>query len=151
MTGVALTAAEREALADWRALVAADCRKAMPTKGAMQEALGRAVDLIDRLARPAPASAATTTEMVEHAPTMKEHVMSDDAKKAEGLIEKFKVERLTPSSRGIDHDGCRYFVLDPQHDPGARFALRAYKVWAEKHGFGPLAADLDSWLDGLDD
>lgn len=47
------------------------------------------------------------------------------------------------------HEHCRYFVLDPAHDMGARFALRAYKVWAAKQGYNALAEDLDEWLDRL--
>jgi hypothetical protein len=43
-----------------------------------------------------------------------------------GLFAKFRVERLTPSSRGIDHTGCRYFVLDITHDPHALPAALAY-------------------------
>lgn len=67
----------------------------------------------------------------------------------DGLREKFRVERTAPSSRGIDHSDCQYFVLDPKHDPGARFALRAYKAWARKHGEAALAEDLDAWLHQL--
>ena len=32
----------------------------------------------------------------------------------------------------------------------AQSALRAYKVWAARHGYDALATDLDDWLDSLD-
>lgn len=67
-----------------------------------------------------------------------------------GLIAKFQVERLTPSTRGIDHSHCRYFVLDPRHDLIARDALRSYAVWALADGQTRLAADLSNWLDELE-
>lgn len=59
----------------------------------------------------------------------------------EGLIGKFKVERLTPSSRGINHNGCQYFVLDITHDPFTRAAVLAY---ADECGeeYPHLAVDL---------
>jgi hypothetical protein len=69
--------------------------------------------------------------------------------KDEGLTGKFRVERLTPSTRGIDHTGCRYFVLDPQHDPSALFALTRYSHHARAEGYAALADDLDEWLAGI--
>jgi hypothetical protein len=63
-----------------------------------------------------------------------------------GLEPKFIVERIKPSSRGIDHSSCRYFVLDPQHDPLAAEALAYYARLAEAHGDLALAEDLDDWL-----
>ena len=39
------------------------------------------------------------------------------------------------------HDGCWYFVLDPQHDPHARIALAAYAVDCAPH-YPKLAEDL---------
>lgn len=50
--------------------------------------------------------------------------------KEAGLFRKFKVERtLDPEGK---HDGCRYFVLDPQHDPIAREVLRSYAEIANR-------------------
>lgn len=69
--------------------------------------------------------------------------MSD--KHAQGLMRKFKVERLTPSSRGIDHNDCHYFVLDITHDPHARDAALAYADSCQ-HEYPNLAADLRSIL-----
>lgn len=44
-----------------------------------------------------------------------------------GLHHKFNVTRTDGSSEpGGRHDGCFYFVLDTDHDPYARAALRAY-------------------------
>jgi hypothetical protein len=64
----------------------------------------------------------------------------------QGLIDKFTVTRNYPSSRGIDHDQCQYFVLDPQHDPFARHALQVYAEQAEVNGYHALADDLTEWL-----
>lgn len=44
------------------------------------------------------------------------------------------------------HDGCRYFVLDPQHDPHAVTGLRAYAE-AVRSELPGLAADLDAWIE----
>jgi hypothetical protein len=62
-------------------------------------------------------------------------------KRAEGLMRKFKVERLTPSSRGINHDACQYFVLDINHDRHARAAASAYAQSCESE-YPNLARDL---------
>lgn len=62
-----------------------------------------------------------------------------------GLEARYEAKKINdPEGK---HDDCAYFVLDPQHDPGARFALRAYKVWAGRHGYDRLALDLEKWLD----
>ena len=58
-----------------------------------------------------------------------------------GLFAKFRVERLTPSSRGIDHTDCRYFVLDITHDPHALPAALAYANSCESE-YLPLAQDI---------
>jgi len=68
-----------------------------------------------------------------------EPMMTD--KHAEGLMRKFKVERLTPSSRGINHDACQYFVLDIDHDRHARAAALAYAQSCELE-YPNLARDL---------
>jgi len=62
-----------------------------------------------------------------------------------GLYGKFRVERVEPSSRGIDHSACRYFVLDPQHDPHAVTAMRSYAN-AVRTSAPDLAADIDRWV-----
>lgn len=72
------------------------------------------------------------------------HMDGDD-----GLIRKFKVERLTPSSRGIDHTRCEYFVLDPLHDPIARQVLSRYAEIADQVGDKALASDMYKWLSDL--
>lgn len=66
-----------------------------------------------------------------------------------GLVEKFKVERIIPSSRGIDHSECEYFVLDPKHDPIARGCLVEYGRIADQVGEKKLAADIFQWLSDL--
>ena len=58
-----------------------------------------------------------------------------------GIYPKFKVERLTSSSRGINHDHCQYFVLDITHDPHALAAASAYADSCEAERPN-LAADL---------
>lgn len=62
-----------------------------------------------------------------------------------GLESRYRVEKVNdPTGK---HDDCRYFVLDPQHDPVARAALRAY---ADAPGTSDdLRADLMSWLDDI--
>lgn len=75
--------------------------------------------------------------------------MDVNASKDRGLENRFKVERLTPSSRGIDHSDCQYFVLDPQHDHIARQVLRVYATTAREEGFEALADDLEKWVGGI--
>ena len=66
--------------------------------------------------------------------------MSD---KRRGLYEKFEVRRTDGRDRpGEKHHGCRYFVLDLDHDPLAYPALVAYADVAEKVGYRALARDL---------
>lgn len=71
-----------------------------------------------------------------------------------GLTNRYRVEKINdPSGK---HADCRYFVLDPQHDPLARIALAAYadaaaKGHIDKGGYlhtpyKRLAADLRAWL-----
>ncbi len=58
-----------------------------------------------------------------------------------GLVERYRVEKIhDPDGK---HAECRYFVLDPQHDPAARPALEAYaaNTWTD-----PLQRDLRAWL-----
>ncbi len=45
----------------------------------------------------------------------------------QGLYKKFEVKRVDGSDApGGKHDGCRYFVLDLDHDPHAKAAMSAY-------------------------
>lgn len=47
--------------------------------------------------------------------------------KSRGIYQKFHVERTDgKSAPGEKHHGCRYFVLDVDHDPHAAAALEAY-------------------------
>jgi hypothetical protein len=64
-------------------------------------------------------------------------MMGDPTK---GLYEKFTVTRTDgKSAAGEKHAGCRYFVLDIDHDEHATPALHAYaESCAEKY---PLLAD----------
>lgn len=51
--------------------------------------------------------------------------MSD---KEKGIYRKFNVSRTDGSSEpGGKHEDCTYFVLDLDHDPHAKAALRAYQ------------------------
>ena len=68
--------------------------------------------------------------------------------RTQGLFAKFRVERLTPSSRGIDHTDCRYFVLDITHDPHALSAAVAYANSCESE-YPFLAEDLRSMVRGV--
>ena len=66
-----------------------------------------------------------------------------------GLYGKYYVERLNdPTGK---HDNCRYFTLDPVHDPIARYALAHYAEKAMKDGYTDLADDLYEWLYELTD
>lgn len=72
--------------------------------------------------------------------------MSDRNEKDTGLVEKYAVKRH--NDPGGKHHGCRYFVLDPQHDPIAAKALKVYADEAERAGYPILAGDLRVWLWG---
>jgi len=65
--------------------------------------------------------------------------------KAKGLYQKFTVARTDGSSKkGGKHEGCRYFVLDIDHDPLALHALRVYAKDARSAGYSLLADDLEA-------
>lgn len=65
--------------------------------------------------------------------------------KSRGLYRKYDVRRTDGrDAPGEKHHGCRYFVLDLDHDPHARTAIRAYADSCEVDGFGALATDLRS-------
>lgn len=59
-----------------------------------------------------------------------------------GLEHRFNVEKVSdPEGK---HSECRYFVLDPQHDPVAARALYYYAMQTDND---ELADDLFDWLD----
>ena len=62
-----------------------------------------------------------------------------------GLLSKYEVTRL--GDQVGKHDECRFFVLDPQHDPLAVRALRVYASAANEAGYVRLAVDLWEWAD----
>lgn len=64
-----------------------------------------------------------------------------------GLRQKYHVERLNDTAG--KHEDCRYFVLDPQHDPIALEALRIYAGIC-LDDYPELAVDLFAWVDGLE-
>ena len=67
----------------------------------------------------------------------------------EGLHTKFIIERTDGRSRqGEKHDGCRYFVLDLDHDIHAVAALDAYRLSCIKEK-PTLANDLEEKLEFL--
>lgn len=60
-----------------------------------------------------------------------------------GLFSKFTVNRNDGSSQANGkHDGCRYFVLDLDHDPHAIPAVLAYAESCAVDGYDKLADDL---------
>lgn len=62
---------------------------------------------------------------------------------SDGLHKKYRVEKISdPTGK---HDNCRYFVLDPQHDPIARIALLAYADEAWNTGNRALGDELTEW------
>lgn len=65
----------------------------------------------------------------------------------DGLVPKYRVERLAdPTGK---HAGCRYFVLDPRHDPIALSALAEYATRARQEGYVALAEDLRQWINEI--
>lgn len=69
-----------------------------------------------------------------------------------GLYKKFNVSRTDGRERpGQKHFGCRYFVLDLDHDPHAPAAIRAYAKSLghvdTPDGSVSLAIDLMRWLE----
>ena len=69
----------------------------------------------------------------------------DQSKPAEqqGMFHKFDVRRTDGSSApGGKHHGCRYFVLDLNHDAHAASAMRAYAESC-RYSHPQLAADID--------
>ena len=65
-----------------------------------------------------------------------------------GLEARYHVEKINdPAGK---HDECRYFVLDPQHDPLAREALAEYAIQAHHAGHVALAKDLHDWLESTE-
>lgn len=70
----------------------------------------------------------------------------DQSKSAEqqGMFRKFEVRRVDGSDQpGGKHYGCRYFVLDLNHDPHAPPAMRAYAA-ACRATHPQLAADIEA-------
>lgn len=74
--------------------------------------------------------------------TVGEALMPKDERPV-GLIEKYHVQRANdPLGK---HSDCRFFVLDPRHDPLAIDALLAYAQAASRAGYHALAHDLREW------
>lgn len=70
--------------------------------------------------------------------------MSD---KDRGVYRKYHVERVDdPKGK---HADCTYFVLDPQHDPIAQYAMLAYAAEADEQGYDLLAMELRDWVEGF--
>ena len=64
-----------------------------------------------------------------------------------GLEPRYHVEKINdPTGK---HDECRFFVLDPQHDPIALAAIARYAQVARAEGYGALADDLTEWVQTL--
>jgi hypothetical protein len=71
--------------------------------------------------------------------------------KNKGLYNKFTVMRTDGRSEaGEKHDGCRYFVLDLNHDPFCVPALRAYATACQSE-YPNLAKDLFGEADDAED
>lgn len=60
----------------------------------------------------------------------------------QGLVGKYHVERIEDITG--KHDKCRYFVLDPVHDPLAAPVIRLYAQLAASEGKQELARDLEA-------
>ena len=75
---------------------------------------------------------------------------TNDADKNKGLYPKYRVERTDGSSApGGKHEKCRYFVLDLDHDPHAKLALKGYVISC-RQCFPQLAKDLDDVIEELE-
>lgn len=62
-----------------------------------------------------------------------------------GLEERFYVNRVDGRDLpGGDREGTRYFVLDPEHDIAARYALDEYAAQCDNP---QLAEDIYNWLE----
>ena len=59
----------------------------------------------------------------------------------ERLHDKFRVERTDPEAQER-HKDCWVFVLEPEHDPAARIALKAYADAVAEDGNYDLAGGL---------
>lgn len=75
--------------------------------------------------------------------------VKQDVEKVRGLEPRYRVEKIKDLTG--KHDECRYFVLDPQHDPMARAALLAYEREARRNGYSDLADDLGLWVHGINE
>ena len=62
-----------------------------------------------------------------------------------GLCNRYEVRKVSdPTGK---HKDCKYLVLDPQHDPIAREAIRLYagRTWNLQ-----LSNDLNDWLNEIE-
>lgn len=64
-----------------------------------------------------------------------------------GLEARYAVKKINDAEG--KHDDCRYFVLDPQHDPLALQALSYYRSLADDAGLTDLAVDIAEWTKGI--
>ena len=67
---------------------------------------------------------------------------------AAGLEARYEVRKINDTTG--KHADCRYFVLDPQHDPIARTAIGHYATSARLDGHEALYRDLMDWIAALD-
>lgn len=66
-----------------------------------------------------------------------------------GLEARYEVVKVNdPTGK---HDECRYFVLDPLHDPIAREALTTYAIRARLAGYAQLSKDLLDWVADIEE
>lgn len=70
-----------------------------------------------------------------------------DVRLRRGLYNRYEVTRLNdPDDK---HADCRYFVLDPKHDPIARDVLALYADRTRRDGNEALAKSLYDWHDQI--
>lgn len=105
--------------------------------------------------RPGSAPCACEEFAADFAPLIAD-LMADEAKRRSegdvrerGLEPRYEVRQIDdPTGK---HNECRYFVLDPQHDPIARRALLEYSRDAHDAGYEALSNDLMTWLGQIRD
>lgn len=82
--------------------------------------------------------------------SLKKAIEQEHNKRKKGLYQKFIVRRTDKRDRkGQKHHNCRYFVLDLDHDPYAKVAVKSYAL-ACAHEYPNLAEDLLNWATGGD-
>lgn len=74
--------------------------------------------------------------------------MTNHVDEGRGLYHKYTVHRMFDWDH--KHDDCRFFTLDPLHDPIARRAIKVYAVLIKKAN-PKLSQDLKDWMSTMEE